>query len=100
MLGFLPCFIRREAAWSRSLRVRRFWFARAGCATSAISGLRQLLHDRGEIDPDILALDLASLGEFDDVQQAEFERAVVADKAERPARRPAAPERLINQEIV
>src|SRR5262245_11031394 len=100
MLGLRPCFIRREAACSRSLRVRRFWFARALCSTSAMSVLRQLPHDRGKIDPYIFPLDAAVLGEFDHVQQAEFERTVLADKAERPSRGATAPERLVDQEIL
>src|SRR5262245_12662938 len=65
-----------------------------------MSALRQLLNDRREIDPDILALDVAVLGEFDDMQQPEFEQPVLAGKSERATRRSAPPHRLIDQEVV
>src|SRR5829696_2610169 len=98
--------MRREAAWSRAFRVRRFWFGRpdatavvAASATSVVLR-RQLPDDGGEVDPDVFAPDPAVAGEFDDVQQAEFERAPFALQAEGPARRLAAPERLVHEEIL
>src|SRR3954470_16592742 len=61
---------------------------------------RQLLLDRGEIDPDILARNVAGLGEFEDVEQAEFESPVPALDPERPPRRAAAPDRIVDHEIL
>jgi hypothetical protein len=43
-----------------------------------MSVLGELAQDGGEVDPDILALDVAAFGKLDDVQQADFQRAVAA----------------------
>src|SRR5689334_19268838 len=92
--------MRRAAACSRSLRVRRRWLARPEPSTSMVSVLRQLPLDRGEIDPHILAPDLAFASELDDMQQPEFERPVAAFEAEGASGGAALPERFIDQEII
>src|SRR5687768_9182183 len=61
--------------------------------------LRQLLDDRGHVEPDLLALDLAVAGELDDVEDAKLERPVAALEPERAAGRPALPHRLVDHEL-
>jgi len=66
--------MRRDAALSKSLRVRLFWLGRPVLSTSFLLALMrrlqillQLLDDGSEIEPHVLAFDLASLGELDHV---------------------------------
>ena len=73
---------------------------RRASSASGTSGLRQLAHDGGQVDPDVLAADMAVLGELDHVQQAELERPSAALQAEGAARRPAAPDRFVDQEAL
>ena len=80
--------------------MRRLWFGRPVPAVSVTSGLRQLPDDSREIDPHVLAPDIAGVGEFDDMKHAELERTVAAFQTERPARRPAPPQRLVYYEII
>ena len=75
--------------------MRRFWFSLPG-----ISVLRKLLHDGGEIDPHILASDIAIVAKFDHMQQAEFERPPPAFEPEGPSRRLSAPDGLVHQEVL
>src|SRR5688500_1902903 len=92
--------MRREAARSRSFRVRAFWFGRPLLSVSVTSALRQLLHDGGEVQPNVLALDIAAVAELHDVEQPEAERAVAALQPERLAGCPPAPDGLIDHEVV
>src|SRR3990167_10717740 len=93
--GFRPCCISRDAATRRSLRVRRFWFA-----LPFISVLRQLLHDGGEVEPHVLAADIAIVAKLDHMQQAEFELPSPAFKAEGTSGCRPAPHRLVHQEVL
>ena len=56
--------------------------------------------DGREIDPHVLALDVAVVSEFDDMEHAELERTVLAVQTEGPAGRPAPPQRLVDHEII
>ena len=67
---------------------------------SVRSILGQLLHDGGEIEPDVLALDVAAVRKLHDVKQPEFEGAIASLEAERLARRPARPDRFVHHEVV
>ena len=73
---------------------------RRRAANGATSVLRQLAQDRREVDPHVLAPDLAAVVELDDVQQAELERPVRGPRGRRAARRRAAPQRFVDQEAV
>src|SRR5688572_19448084 len=96
-LGLTPPCISCAAASSRALRVRRFWFERP--AASSISGLRQLLEDRGQVQPDVLALHASVGGILHHVQQAELERPAAAFEPERSAYGATLPLRFVDQEV-
>src|SRR5690348_5416472 len=61
-----------------------------------LASLRQLLDDGRQVEPDLLARNLAVARELDHVEQPELQRPVPAVEAERPARRPPLPERLVD----
>src|SRR6187402_873315 len=97
-LGLPPWRISRDAAESRSLRVRSRCWGRP-LKSSAISGLRQLAKDGGHVHPHVLARYLAALGEFHHMQQPELERPAAPLYAEWPPRRRAIPHRLVDDEV-
>jgi hypothetical protein len=59
----------------------------------------ELLHDRGEVDPDVFPADLA-VADFADMQDPKGERAVSARNAEGDARRPAGRLRFVDEEML
>ncbi len=58
------------------------------------------MSDGGHIEPHLLLLDLAGIGEINDVKEAERKRAPLALEAERSSLRPAPPERFVDEEVV
>src|SRR6476646_9769488 len=62
------------------------------------SVLGKLVEDGCEVDPDVLAPDVAVAGELHDVQQPELERPAPAFEPEWRAGRAAAPHRLVHEE--